>query len=81
MKTYQQFSVVLDEYVVYVDTTGVVRLNRNDEKEVTVVLYDVNNGYREILDPSYEIEIGAFEEWTWVSFTKDDKVIGTVYLK
>ena len=81
MKTYQQFSVVLDKYVVYVDTTGVVRLNRNDEKEVTVVLYDVNNGYREILDPSYEIEIGTFEEWTWVSFTKDDKVIGTVYLK
>jgi len=81
MKTYQQFSVPLGNYIVYVDTTGVVRLVRNDQEESTVVLYDVNNDYREILDPAFEVERGKFEDWIWISFTEDDKVISTVYLK
>lgn len=81
MKTYQQFSVVLDKYVVYVDTTGVVRLVANNREENAVVLYDVNNDYREILDPAFEVERGEFEDWTWISFTEDEKVITTVYLK
>ena len=80
--TFNKFKFVHHDHIISVDTTGAVRLLKNNATEDTVAFYDVVQDYEELLEPHVRVEREEADDWIYIGFwdTVYDRSLGSVYL-